>query len=107
PAAAVASPEFGGRRVFIHYRAGSPRGSAVADELARTLDTQFARTEIRTVAATPPDAEIRFSHPEDAAAADALARRLGGRHSPWHVRSFTSLAGRTAPGSLEVWIPER
>ena len=107
PGVAVANPEFSRRRVFIHYRGGSRRGAAVADDLARTLDPQFARTEIRPVAATPATAEIRYSHPEDAAAADALARRLGGANSPWHVRAFTELASRTAPGSLEVWVPER
>ena len=107
PRVAVASPEFASRRVFIHYRAGSRRGSTVADDLARTLDPQFARTEIRSVDATPPAPEIRYSHADDAAAASALARRLGGPDGPWRVRSFTSLSRRTTPGSLEVWIPER
>ncbi len=104
PAVAVASPALSGRKVFIHIRAGSRRGLDVADDLSRTLDPQFAHTEIRTVRVTPGDAEVRFSHPEDAAAAHALARRLG---RAWHVRSFTDMANRTQPGSLEVWVPER
>ncbi len=107
PRVAQPSPEFSSRRVFIHVRAGSRRGAAVADDLARTLDPQFARTEIRTVAATPASPEIRYSHPDDAAAAAALARRLGGPGGPWRVRSFTNLSQRTMPGSLEVWVPER
>ena len=107
PRVAIPIQEFAGRRVFIHYRAGSRRGSDVADDLARTLDPQFARTVIRTVPATPADAQIRFFHAQDAAAAGALARTLGGANSPWHVRAFTNAANGTEPGLLEVWIPER
>ncbi len=107
PRVAQPSPEFSSRRVFIHVRAGSRRGAAVADDLARTLDPQFARTEIRAVAATPAVPEVRYSHPEDAAAANALARRLGGPGGPWRVRSFPDLSRGTTPGSLEVWVPER
>ncbi len=107
PGIAVANPEFSRRRVFIHYRGGSRRGAAVADDLARTLDPQFARTEIRTVAAAPGAAEIRYFFDEDAAAARALSRSLGGAHSPWRVRSFTGFAPSPSPGTLELWVPER
>ncbi len=107
PSVAVAKPEFSRRRVFIHYRGGSRRGAAVADDLARTLDPQFARTEIRTVAATPGTAEIRYFFDDDAAAARALARSLGGARSPWRVRSFTGFAPSPSPGTLELWVPER
>jgi len=107
PQVAIASPEFSSRRVFIHYRRGSQRGAAVADDLARTLDPQFARTEIRTVDAGPGAPEIRYFFADDAAAAHALARKLGGARSPWHVRSFTTFVPSPLPGTLELWVPER
>ena len=107
PGVAAANPEFSRRRVFIHYRGGSRRGALVADDLARTLDPQFARTEIRTVAMTPGMAEVRYFFADDAAAAHALARRLGGAHSPWRVRSLTTFTPSPPPGTLELWVPER
>ncbi len=107
PGIAVANPEFSRRRVFIHYRGGSRRGAVVADDLARTLDPQFARTVIRTVAATPGAAEIRYFFDDDAEAARALSRSLGGAHSPWRVRSFSGFAPSPSPGTLELWVPER
>ena len=98
---------FGGRRVFIHYRQDSAAGQTMADHLARQLGPDFAHTEIRTVAATPGSAEIRYFFSADAAAAHALADTLGAAEGRWRVRSFTSYHPSPAPGTLELWVPAR
>lgn len=88
-------------RVVIHVRDG---GDARAQDMAARLASIVGRLETRQVAVAPGSYEIRFFHPEDSAAARALADTLPVQGA-WRVRDFSQFRPPPSGGTLEVWLP--
>lgn len=59
----------------------------------------FALAEPHRVDIPISESNVRFFHPEDAAAAQAVASRLGAR-----LRDFTSFSPSPPAGTIEVWL---
>lgn len=86
-------------RVVLHHRPGA--GDAAAALARRLPTTGGAGVELRAVPATPGARVVRYFHPADRPAAEALAARLGAG-----VRDFTHFSPRPRPGTLEAWLPD-
>ncbi len=75
-------------------------GEAELAGLVDRLDAAgFALEEPNRVDIPISESNVRFFHPEDAAAAGAVASRLGAR-----LRDFTSFAPSPPAGTIEVWL---
>lgn len=92
-------------RVFIHHRAGSPAGAEAASALAEAVrGGGFEVPDVRPSPSVPSQRAVRYFHAEDAAAAARLAGRLG---RGWAIQDFRGFDPAPAPGTLEVWVPDR
>ncbi|TCZ66573.1 coiled-coil domain-containing protein [Roseicella aquatilis] len=95
----------GSPRVFIHHRAGSAAGTEAASVLADTVrEGGFEVPDIRPASSVPSQRSVRYFHAADAAAAARLAGRLG---RGWAIQDFRGFDPAPAPGTLEVWVPDR
>jgi hypothetical protein len=98
-------------RVFIQFTDAVTRDQTVAlaqtlTEVGWTIEGKDLGGEL--VEAGPDDNEVRFFHPEDQAAAVALAETLFALSptAPVRVRDFSRLGSYTPLGQLEVWLQE-
>lgn len=78
-------------------------GEADLADLVKGLGAAgFALAEPHRVDIPISESNVRFFHPEDAAAAQAVASRLGAR-----LRDFTSFSPPPPAGTIEVWLAGR
>ena len=92
-------------RVRLYYqRESAPALQLTTDIAQRLLFSDFAYADTRSATNAPHGAEVRFFHPDDAAAATRLAALLGGLGPAFQVRDLSDRAPPQSRGGLEVWI---
>jgi len=91
-------------RIMLHAPTGVP--AATTDAAAAAI----SRVSGQPAAAPIPvrfaisRSNVRYYHPEDAAAAEAAAAALSAAVGPVEARDFTSYSPKPSPGTVEVWL---
>lgn len=93
----AAGPRFAG--AVVVNAPDSLTEAEVSDRLAMLSAGGFALADPQRVGVTVKDSNVRFFHPEDAAAAEAVAEALGAR-----LRDFTDFSPPPPAGTIEVWL---
>jgi hypothetical protein len=94
----------GDARVVIHFPSGPAAEEAHA--LLAAMDAQGINgAELRRVPIHVAEANVRFFHPQDRAAAESVNRLMRGTGYPSEVEDFTSFDPPPSRGTVEVWLP--
>ncbi len=101
PEAPEAGASLGLARISVNYPSGA---AGIANDLAGALRTAGAVTaNVVPVGFAVSSTNVRFYHPEDRAAAEAVAA-LVSAGGPAEVRDFTNFRPQPLPGVVEVWL---
>ncbi len=93
-------------RVFILYPQGEPAASEAGDfyaDLSRTGELPLVVLRDVDFAIGAP--RIRYFHPADAGAAQAIAGYLDAPNGGWELQDFGHIRPLPAPGTIEVYVP--
>ena len=91
-------------RVVIHFPSGPAAQEAHA--LLAAMDAQgFDDAELRRVPIHVAEANVRYFHLQDRAAAESVNRLIRGTGHPSEVEDFTSFDPPPSRGTVEVWLP--
>lgn len=91
-------------RVVIHH--GSPTAASAARGLAATLSRSgLGQAEFRGVGVPVSQANVRYFHQRDRAAAAAVDQMLRRNGYESQLRDFTHFTPAPSSGTVEVWLP--
>jgi hypothetical protein len=94
----------GDARVVIHFPSGPAAEEAHA--LLAVMDAQgIDDAELRRVPVHVAEANVRYFHPQDRAAAESVSQLMRSSGYPSEVEDFTRFDPPPAPGTVEVWLP--
>jgi len=104
PGPAAAAPTQAAERIVIYYRRASPVAAADAARLSAQLRPLAAQVDQRAATAIPPLPTVRYFHPEDAGAAEALAATLRRPAVEWRVQTVSPRRSLPPSRTFEVWM---
>lgn len=94
-------------RVTLYYRPNSQSAGAEAGRLAAQLRPDVAQVDTRTAENTFRLPTIRYFHAADERGAQLLATSLRRPGTEWRIAGILTRRNRPAPGSFELWLPDR